>query len=188
MPYTPQEADECLLERALTGVTTVFCIERGDLPGLFRLAKKMGIRTVLMPMAEWFRPKDIEMSSVDTFLAPTIACFEMLKRHGFGHRTEYIPYPIDTERFQFRLRERAELFLHCSGWGGYKGRKGTDIVLAAAAKCPDISVAIRSQAPLSECPPNVSFLGAVGEPEEQYHRGDICVQPFKVGRSWPADP
>jgi glycosyltransferase involved in cell wall biosynthesis len=168
------------LKDSLANITTLFCIERGYYPGLFRLARQMGIRIVLMPNAEWFDPDDPEMALIDTFIAPTRVCFDMLVAQAFGNRTEYIPHPIDVDRFRFQLREKAETFLHCRGWGGYKDRKGTDIVLSAAALCPAIQFVIRYQKPLNDdLTDNVVTYPATVEPEDQYEKGDICIQPSR---------
>jgi glycosyltransferase involved in cell wall biosynthesis len=132
-----------------------------------------------MPNAEWFKPEDPDIAAVSAFIAPTIACFEMLKSCNCGSRTTYIPHAIDTERFSFRRRETAETFLHCSGWGGHKDRKGTDIVFRVAEACPEIPVVIRSQKFCQYSLPNIIIHGPTIDPEMQYDRGDICVQPSR---------
>jgi glycosyltransferase involved in cell wall biosynthesis len=168
------------VKRLIAGLDAIFAIERGYIPGLWFAAKSMGIRTILMPNIEWFRPEDPEMTMIDLFIAPTLSCAEMLKREGLGQRTLYIPYPVNVEKFAFRCRERAESFIHCRGWGGYKGRKGTDIVLEAAKRCAEVRFVIRAQKPLEEtCSGNVQLLGPTATPEEQYNMGDVAIQPSR---------
>lgn len=175
-----ESAGHGVLERWLTGLATVFSIEREYLAGLWAVAKKKGVGVVLMPNAEWFDPKDERMSLIDRFIAPTRACLMMLEQTGFGRRTTYVPCPIDTTRFAFRQRERAELFVHFRGWGGHLERKGTNIVLEAARRCPDVPFLIRGQRPLEgEWPPNARSVGPTLHPEEQYAIGQVAIQPSR---------
>jgi glycosyltransferase involved in cell wall biosynthesis len=175
----PQELEPGSLKDSLDGISTIFCIERGYYPGLFRLARKMGLRTILMPNAEWLDLSDPDIAAVDTFIAPTLACFDLLKKEGLESRSDYIPHPIDTSRFRFHEREYAETFLHCHGWGGYKGRKGTDIVLKAARCCPEMSFVVRCQQAVENLPSNTIVYGPTPEPEQQYALGDISIQPSR---------
>lgn len=173
------------LDRWLDGLDTVFAIQYGYLPGLWARAKRRGIRTVLTPNAEAFVPANPEMSSIDLFIAPTRDCAELLHQTGFGGRTCFIPRPVDTDRFRFRRRERASVFLHSQGTA-YR-RKGTDLVLEAARRCPEVPFVIHHQTAIEgACPDNVRLVGAVDAPEELYLYGDVAVQPSRyegVGRS-----
>lgn len=164
----------------LSGLDTIFAVERSYVRGLWSLANSMGINTVLMPNAEWFRPEDPEMRLVDCFIAPTQACAQMLERTGFGDRTLYIPHVVDTERFAFQQRSRANVFVHCRGWGGYAERKGTALVLEAARRAPDVQFIVHYQQPIhGVIPPNVTPAGPVAQPEEQYQVADVAIQPSR---------
>ncbi|MCA1566113.1 MAG: glycosyltransferase [Acidobacteria bacterium] len=166
------------VEQWLAGIDTVFAFERGYIPDLWSRAKARNVRTILCPNAEWFQPHDPQMNSVDLFLAPTRACAEMLEENGFGARTHYIPHVLDTDLFAFRRRERAEVFTHYRGLGGYGGRKGTHIVLEAARQCPEVQFVVRYQWPLqAEWPRNVRLIGPVPRREEQYVEADVAIQP-----------
>lgn len=163
----------------LDGLDAVFAIQNGYAPGLWRLAKRRGLRTVLLPMAEWFAPAHPDVPLIDRFVAPTQSCAAMLADVGLGERTIAIPYPVDGQRFAFRRRERAEVFLHCRGQGD-GDRKGTLFVLEAARRCPEVPFVVRAQDhPLVEWPDNVRLLGATEEPEEQYADGDVAIQPSR---------
>ncbi len=170
------------LDQWLKEVDVVFAVERPYVQGLWSLARRYGVKTVLMPMSEWFRPNDPETAYVDIFLAPTRACADQLAGAGLGSRTCYIPLPVDTDRFSFRRRTRARLFVHYRGWGGYAERKGTDIVIEAARRLPDVPFLIRYQRPINTAlplPMNVHVLDAVSTPEQLYSVGDIAVQPSR---------
>ena len=99
---------------------------------------------------------------------------------SLGDRTVYIPHAIDTAQFAFTPRTRASTFVHCRGWGGVQQRKGTDLVLAAARRCPKVPFTIRHQhwddTPVS---PNVTLIGASSEPRELYGTGDVAIQPSR---------
>jgi glycosyltransferase involved in cell wall biosynthesis len=169
-----------IVERFLDGLDCVLVIECSLLPTLWFQAKKLGIRTVLIPNAEWFFPEDPEMEWIDHFIAPTRSCLEYLAMHGLGERSSYIPYPVDTNSFPFAARSKARLFAHYSGWGGHEGRKGTTAVLDAAAICPEIPFVIFSQAPLlHQASSNVKVFGPVRFPHEQYGIADVAIQPSR---------
>src|SRR5205085_1748637 len=90
---------------------------------------------------------------------------ELLAQTGFGSRTEYVPRAIDTERFAFQRRGRADVFLHCRGWANLE-RKGTPLVLEAARLLPEVPFVVRYQAPFEAAwPANVALIRALhGQP------------------------
>ncbi|HKG24213.1 MAG TPA: glycosyltransferase family 4 protein [Thermomicrobiales bacterium] len=170
-------ADE--VDAWLDGLDAVFAIQIAYAPNLWRRAHERGILTVLMPNAEWFNPALSDLRYVDRFIAPTRSCAAMLARTGFGSRTWYIPHAVDTERFAFRRREHAGVFLHSRGWGD-GDRKGTRFVLEAARRCPEVSFVVQAQEQLAaDWPPNVRLVGPTAEPEEIYALGDVAIQPSR---------
>lgn len=162
----------------LDGLDAVFAIQNGYAPRLWELAKQRGMRTVLMVNGEWFAPASPDMALIDCFIAPTAACAAMLRETGFGDRTIFLPHPIDTDRFAFRRRVRAEVFLHITGHND-RDRKGTSLVLDAARRCPEVLFLIRAQDGDWAAPPNVRLLGPVDRPPELYTIGDIAIQPSR---------
>ena len=177
LPVTAAGRD---LRRWLSGLDGIFSIEICYLSRLWPLAKQMGLRIALMPNAEWIDPADPNLQLVDTFIAPTRACHRLLSRIGFARRSIYIPHPVDTHRFAFRERVVADVFLHCRGWGGYKERKGTDIVFETARRCPQAAFLVRAQSrPGLPLPPNLVVKGPIRSPERLYHSGDVAIQPSR---------
>jgi glycosyltransferase involved in cell wall biosynthesis len=163
----------------LEGLDAVFAIQAGYAPGLWHHANQRGVRTVLMPNAEWFAPAHPDVPLIDHFVAPTHSCAAMLTQVGLGARTEMIPHVIDTTRFAFRRRERADVFLHCRGWDD-GDRKGTQFVWETARRCPEIPFVVRAQAHLAvDWPDNVRLLGPTDAPEAQYEDGDVALQPSR---------
>jgi glycosyltransferase involved in cell wall biosynthesis len=175
-----QEDKPFVPEDWLDGLDVLFSIEREFVPGLWQLAKRRGIRIVFMPNAEWFAPEYLPAHLVNTFIAPTHFCAALLEECGFGRRTCYVPHPVDTTKFAFRERERAEVFVHFRGWGGYRERKGTGIVLRAARRCPQVPFAIGCQSPpRSQWSAKIAVFGPTATPEEQYTLGDVAIQPSR---------
>jgi glycosyltransferase involved in cell wall biosynthesis len=178
--FCPLTATERDLKQWMHGLDGVFSIEHSYIARLWPLAKRMGIRVTLMPNAEWLDPGNSYLDLVDTFIAPTRACYRLLKQLGWERRSVYIPHPVDTERFAFRERRVARIFLHCRGWGGYRERKGTDIVYQTAELCRNASFVVRAQSlPRAQVPPNLALVGASPSPEELYEVGDVAIQPSR---------
>ena len=163
----------------MSGLDAIFSIESYYISNLWPLAKRMGLRISYMPNAEWLDPR-APLNLVDTFIAPTRACLRLLTRLGFQDRSVYIPHPVNTERFGFRERTVANLFLHCRGWGGYKERKGTDILFETARLCHDARFLVRTQdsARLGNLR-NVRVVGPSRRPEDLYEVGDVAIQPSR---------
>jgi glycosyltransferase involved in cell wall biosynthesis len=164
----------------LERLDAVFSVQSAYIPWLWRLCKKMGKSIGLMPNAEWLQLDLPSTNLVDRFIAPTQDCAALLAAAGFADRTVYIPHVIDTSRFAFKCRRKAELFLHCRGWGGYSERKGTAVFIEAARRCPEIPFALRFQREVdTDIPPNVQVFGVANTPEELYNVGDVAIQPSK---------
>ncbi len=164
----------------LTSVDSIFAVERGFVPGLRGLSMSRGVDFILMPNVEWLDLEDPGVHLIDRFIAPTEHCYRVLCDAGLQSRSVFIPHFVDTDLFRFKLRERANLFVHFSGHGGVQGRKGTDIVLELARRCPEVSFKIYSQEPLAGAiPSNVAVHGATPQPEDLYEYGDVAIQPSR---------
>jgi glycosyltransferase involved in cell wall biosynthesis len=168
------------LDRWLDGLDVIFSIERNPVPGLWMIARHKGVRITVMPNAEWLTPDAAGLRLIDLLIAPTEACAQYLRDCGLGDRVEYIPHAVDTRRFAFVRRERVERYVHCRGWGGVQGRKGTDIVLAVARRCPELPFIVHyQQPPDGEWPGNVVLCGPKAEAGAQYAAGDVAIQPSR---------
>jgi glycosyltransferase involved in cell wall biosynthesis len=168
------------IDQWMRGLDVVFSIQTSYISSLWLVANHHRVRIVTMPNAEWFDPTERTLHLVDTFIAPTEACATYLESVGCGGRVTYVPHVVDTERFRFAPRRRADQFVHCRGWGGHQQRKGTDLVIAAARRCPDVPFVIRYQGwDATPVPDNVTLVGAVTEPEAQYDLGDVAIQPSR---------
>jgi len=147
-------------------------------PFAYKLAKNMGIKTVLIPRWEWVYWG--LWQDVDWFIADTKCCYDFLTRNLGFDNVSYIPHPVDTELFRFANRENANLFLHNAGWGGIEERKNTRAVIEAF-NGTDIPLLIRTQKKLSfNVTKNILIqTGNDDNPLYCYRYGEVAVQPSK---------
>lgn len=97
---------------------------------LFRLARKRGVKTILIPMYEC-EPKPLP-AYPDVVLAPSLLDYDVFKDEAKANfQIEYLPIPVDRLKVPFRQREKALTFQHNAGHGGIIGRNGTTELLAA---------------------------------------------------------
>lgn len=107
-----------------------------ELPGFCR---QRGVKTALCVMHEWFpeRPP----GKFDLYLCPSLLDLDIFKNIG---RAEFVPIPVDPSTW--KLRTKAERFLHNAGHLGSRLHKGTEELLKAVplSKSP-FTLTIRSQ-------------------------------------------
>lgn len=156
--------------------TVVFC-ETPYYPNLVETAVNLRKRIVVVPMLEWMPhgakgwPKQCSL-----FLCPTKQCYETFERVV---KCVDFPWPIDTERFKFQLREKASRFLFLNGHGGWEGRKGASVVREAQRLWPEMPLLVRSQ--VSEgWPLDTEFLLETASNADLYARGDVLLAPHSV--------
>lgn len=187
---------------------------------LFDTARSAGVRTALMPMHEC-TPEGLP-GVPDAFLCPSLLdleCFvsdplrpqvragkppPFLPWDGAGAFRCYwtpVPAPCDPGRdsdcpclhkVPWRLRERAEVFVHNAGHGGLRGRNGTREFLEALryVQTP-VRVVLRSQESIAnrlDVPGHVELTWREGTTDYAalYDAGDVFVFPEKFnGLSLP---
>ena len=101
-----------------------------------------GCPTALMVMHECLH-RNVWQHTPDLFLCPSLLDANLF---AYKHKHVYLPVPVEVP---WRQRQRAEVFVHNSGWGGLKGRNGTRELLQAMTmvKTP-AKLVLRSQQPL----------------------------------------
>lgn len=140
-------------------------------------AREKGIKTILIPMYECTRfPFPYEPDEV---WSPSA-----LDHQFYGDKsTKQIQIPVDSE---WKLREKALVFVHNAGNGGLGGRNGTKELLEALkyVKSP-IKLIIRSQVPIQEVnDPRVEVR--IGTFDDIWSEGDVFIFPEKFnGLSLP---
>lgn len=153
------------------------------------LCRQHGVRTVMIPMYEWFPVNPSHR--FDKFICPSLLdCTYFLG-------SPFLQIPVDPSTWKPRVF--AQRFLHNSGHIGFRRHKGTfELLKAIPHLSPDIDLTIRSQEPqefyqlVKEAQiepakyPNVKF--EVGNfPKEHLFDGyDVLVAPEKFnGMSFP---
>lgn len=145
-----------------------------------RLWAMKGIRWVNVVHYDWFDPR-LEWSGAE-LIAPNKMCQDLLRdRHQLN--STLIPVPVDTDRFVFRKRSRAENFISVYGYGGpYHRRSLPEIFLAWSEIANPPPLTIHAQVrpgELDRCLPPGQVTVKVEnlpEPEDLYQEGDVAVQ------------
>lgn len=147
------------------------------------------VTTVLMPMYECLPYYRELPSQPDYFLCPS-----MLDLQYFPDRSVYLPVPVDMP---WRLRQRAELFVHHAGHGGLRGRNGTKELLEALRYVTTPArflITAQKSSVLGDAeqhlPPDVrsrvEFRKGTAPHGTLWDEGDVCVHPSKFdGLSLP---
>lgn len=175
---------EKCLRAFLKGLDILFCLETPYNADTFRIAREMGVKTVLRVNFEWLeRFKD----NPDLFLAPSLWRFS-----AYPEPKAYLPFPIATDRLPFTLRKKAKIFVHIAGncKAGYD-RNGTEAFLKAIplVKNPNIQFLIKSQVPiagLKDTRVKVIVNDVENYWENWEEEGDVLVLPRRyAGQSLP---
>jgi len=169
------------IKKFLVGLDTIFSIETFYSPNFLRIAKDMGVRTVMRINYEWW-----DGSRPDLIISPTLWNFEKIPDPKI-----YLPYPINRSKLPFKERKIAKTFLHIAGnmRAGYD-RNGTETFLKAIPliKNQDIKIKIKSQVPLNCKDPRVTVI--IKDHKEYWENwqddGDVLVSPRRyAGQSLP---
>ena len=169
------------VERFLNGIDVLLFVERPHVPGLTRLARTRNVRVVCVPNWEWLHPGLDWLGDVDLMICPTVRTQRMLDewkvRFGYGWETRLCPWPVDLDRFPFRLRKECRRFVMVHGNAAHPSRKGLDLLLQAAEKLTDIPFLVWSQTRnLPSMPSNVEVRFTAQNQRDLYEEGDVCVQ------------
>lgn len=147
-----------------------------------RLWRSRGIRWVNVVHWDWFNPERMDAWRDAVLVAPTRACQKELKEH-YQLESTYLPVPVDTDRFVFRRRARADRFISVYGHGGaYDRRSLPELFLSWSemAGAPPLTIYAQTQPPELDRympPAQVQVLVSnLAEPEDLYEHGDVAVQ------------
>lgn len=190
---SPVAYPRCETVRFLRGLDVLLAFENAFLWDVASVAKQQGVKFVLIPNYE-YTPWPIKVEP-DLVLCASLLDADLFKER---HRTAFLPIPVDTEKFRWRLRERALAFVHNPGHGGYDWREGTPWLVEAMrlVKSP-AKLRINLQCGerrtrIEECrnwdlPENIEIdvRERPGE-AELWQDADVCVAPQKYnGMSLP---
>ena len=174
---------ENAIRRFLEGIDVLFSIETFYNPETVRIAREMGVRTVLRINYEWYE----ESMRPDLIITPTLYNWENIPDPKI-----YLPFPINREVLPFKERKFANTFLHIAGnmRAGYD-RNGTRTFLDAISlvKNQNIKFIIKSQVPIPEM--NDARVQVICNDYEHYWENwqtdaDVYVSPRRyAGQSLP---
>ncbi len=177
----------------LDGLDWLLFVELPCINRLPQLARELGISVACVPNWEWTSLELDWVNYVDLMMCPTKYTYKLIgewkSRFGFAWDVVHVSWPVDTQRFPFRRRERCRRFLFVNGTGGSCGRrsdgsltpyrrKGSEVLFEAAGMVPHIPLVVYSQAddvPLA--PRNVELRKPPRRNVQLYKHGDVCVQP-----------
>lgn len=169
---TCPRGDPRKIKRFLELVDTVVFVEGPPYSNLLPMAKAMSKRIVCIAMLPWVPEGDSWTKDVDLFVCPTQQCFQALK--DSLPCVDFSPWPFDTQKFRFRERKTLESFLFVNGMGGFKGRKGADVLKAILEAEPSLKDRVHCNSLVGEDLPN-QF--SVEENQSLYERGDALIYP-----------
>lgn len=174
------------LADALSGLQGVVFFERPTWhPLLLRVTRKLGIRTICVPMWEWFRGLSPLWRNCDFLACPNRYCLEVVRSYGYENSAT-VPWTLDLGRFPARaVNGPAKVFVHNAGLVDPDDRKGTADAIAAFRQAGrDLRLIVRAQTPLpfalSPDPRITIEIGNHPDPSTLYRVGDAMIQPSKL--------
>lgn len=190
----PRRISNRRLEAMFAGIDWLLFAEQPIVPQAASVAHRVGASVACIPNWELLESQLPWLTSVDLMICPTLHTYRHVcdwnMRYGFGWDVIHVPWPIEVERFEFRLRRRCERFVFIGGWMGALARdahgrprgytrKGLELVLQAARLAPHLSFIVYSQYPLarSQFPRNVELVDSPTSRADLYAEGDVCLQP-----------
>ena len=147
-------------------------------PGIWRAR---GVKWACVIHWDWFTMNSNCWDSADLLISPTMECHRQMAAHGY--KTKFLPVPVDTEEFAFRMRHRARRFLSVGGFGGAGDRRGLKELFHAwkflGSDAPVLEVT--AQQALREMrlsvPRNVEIrVTNISMPAALYSTADVCIQ------------
>lgn len=153
-----------------------------------RIARQLGVKTVLVPMYECCPADSPGLRLTDLAICPTALDDLEIRRHTPGlqaARKAVLTVPFDTRRIAFHRRRHAKTFVHHMGHGGLGGRNGTANVIAAWRYVKsDARLVVRHQAPLPVTVPRDSRITVIDDAPQDYWQlwdetGDVYLHPTR---------
>ena len=137
-------------------------------------AREKKVRTVLFLMYECSRLP---------YYPDQLVGGSIMEKIHFGESVKVIPVPAPKE-IKWKLREKAQVFVHNAGHGGLGGRNGTkQLIEALKLTTTPFKLIIRSQIPLACNDPRVDLRIGDFEYATMFDEGDVFIYPDKFGGS-----
>ncbi len=171
----------------LSGIDVLLAFETPSDWNIFAMARKRGVKTILMPMYECM-PSPLP-AWPDMLLCPSTLDLKIFRHEAVDKcRVKHLPVPVNRQRLPFQPRRYARVFEHHAGHGGLLSRNGTYELLAAVPMLKsDARIVIYSQRKLDFEHPKVEIrVGNFQEYWDIWGHGDVFVFPHKFdGLSLP---
>ena len=140
-------------------------------------ARSVGTKTALMTMYEC-TPATLPFIP-DLFLCPSLLDLNYFPEES----SVFIPIPVDTARTPWKLRERAEVYVHNGGYLGLQGREGTTNVIEAMAYVQSpLKLIVRCQKSVGSAhericreDSRIEYSCGVAQHGSLYAEGDVAV-------------
>lgn len=181
----PDEPIERVLEE-LDGLQGIIFFEHcGWHPKMLEAAERAGVKTVCVPMWEWFSGHKPEWARVDWIACPTQWTVSVVRSYGYD-RCSHITWPVDLSHLPSReIEGTARLFVHNAGLVDLQDRKGTADTIRAFRKVknPEIRLVVRMQkeAKMPALDDRIQLqVGNIADFSELYREGDVAIQPSKM--------
>jgi glycosyltransferase involved in cell wall biosynthesis len=134
---------------------------------------------------DWFaQDKKSIWKKATTLVAPNRMCLDGLRANGYA--PVLLPVPVDTDKFAFKLRDKADHFVSIYAYGGPHERRS----LAEIFECwrgienpPRLTIYAQKRpselGKVGTAPGIEVLLGNAPDPWMLYEEGDVAVQPSR---------
>jgi hypothetical protein len=144
-------------------------------------ARAKGIRSVLCPMMEC---TPVSHEPPDLYVCPSLLDYNEYFPDGKPARSIFLPLPTE---YPWRLRTRAEHFVHRGGYLGCRGREGTTLLIEAMRHVKSslrLTVSVQENVDaahqrMAARDPRIEYRAETIPYEELYGVGDVAVMPQK---------
>ena len=179
---------ETFLEKVepLLPIEGIFFFERFDWNRfVFDVCDKYNIKTVCIPMWEWFTGHIPDWKRCDLFVCPSQHTQDTVESYGFTN-VALLPWLLDLQKFPARkITGKARTFIHNAGLVDIQDRKGTRDTINAFKKTtsPDIRLIVRLQreVDLPSLDERIEVqVGHLDNVADLFKQGDVAIQPSKM--------
>lgn len=182
---SPKASFEEVLQQ-MEGLQGIFFFEHMNWhPQMLEAAQKLGVKTVCIPMWEWFSGHKPEWKGVDLIACPSKWTLKVVQSYGMTN-SDFLTWPVDVDQLPERsVTGPGKHFFHNAGLVDAQDRKGTADSINAfrRVKNPDLRLTVRMQkeAKMPRTDDRIEIqVGNIPDYAELYKQGDVAIQPSKM--------
>lgn len=168
----------------LTGLKTLFTVEIPYDYDFFKIAKEMGIKTILnynWEFLDYLTRSDLPLP--DILLAPTVWYLnDAIQR--WPMQVKQIPFPVNTKLIKPRIIEECKTFIHIAAYKLFEDRNGTQALIDALPYIKsNIKIIIYSQHPIGVIKDKRVEVREINLKNywDLYKEGDCLILPRRYG-------